>query len=225
MSFSVASWNIEKNGQSSDDIKQEKVSEFVDFCCHNYIDIIFLCEVHSARLSDYDGFIGSVYASRGYRVLPFTGGHSNAYILIVRNDINAELSFDTLKGLNRQIVLVKVSGVYVCLAHFKSGQTGLTRDQLQQAAQALDEIAPGRWMITGDMNWEYGNLAALATPGGSYAVTCWTDMTQAKGGILDWCLSGGAVAVTPVDGSIFSASMADMSGPDHRPVIFGATPL
>ncbi len=218
--FTVAVWNIEKNGQSSEDIKQEKVSEFVDFCCKNGIDLIFLCEVHSARLNDYGEFIGSVYSTFGYKVYRFQGGHSNGYILIVRDSAHAELSYDELKGLNRKIVLAKINGVYVCLAHFKSGQTGLTKDQLQQAAQALDGLANSRWLITGDMNWDYSKRDELKLPGGAHAATCWKDMTQAKGGILDWCLAGGPVAVEPMEDSLFSPTMADMQGPDHRPVVF-----
>jgi hypothetical protein len=224
-SFTVAVWNIEKNGQSSEDIKQEKVSEFVDFCCKNGIDLIFLCEVHSARLKDYSGFVGSVYSTFGYKVHAFSGGHSNAYILIVRSQANVQLSYDELKGLNRKIVLALINGVYVCLAHFKSGQTGLTKDQLQQAADSLDGLAQSRWLITGDMNWDFSKAHELKLPGGAHAATCWKDQTQAKGGILDWCLAGGLVAVEPMGESLFSATMADMQGPDHRPVVFAAKGL
>lgn len=223
--FTVAVWNIEKNGQSSKDIKQEKVSEFIDSCCKYGIDVIFLCEVHSTRLKDYNSFIGSVYSAFGYKVHAFEGGHSNAYILLVRSEANVQLSYDELKGLNRKIVLVLINGVYVCLAHFKSGQTGLTKDQLQQAADSLDGLAGSCWMITGDMNWDYSKFDELKRPGGAHAATCWKDQTQAKGGILDWAMAGGRVALKPVGESLFSPTMIDMQGPDHRPVVFTAMAL
>jgi hypothetical protein len=47
----IASFNIEKNGKSSDDGKQKIVSDFIDRCCnpnHWNVDVLFLCEVHAA---------------------------------------------------------------------------------------------------------------------------------------------------------------------------------
>lgn len=49
MAYTVACWNIEKNGQSSEIAKQANVSEFINICSNNSIDVFFLCEVHSAR--------------------------------------------------------------------------------------------------------------------------------------------------------------------------------
>ena len=110
------------------------------------------------------------------------------------------------------------------LAHFKSGQTCLTKDQLQQAAASLQELGgnSGRWAITGDMNWDYRNVNSLSLPVRTKWFTCWQDQTQAKGGILDWCLAGSATTVDSADVStLFPPYINDMTGPDHRPVVFG----
>ncbi len=64
MAIIVASWNIEKNGQSSTDIKQGKVSDFLARCCSYGITVIFLCEVHSSRIADYTSYCASVYGGQ-----------------------------------------------------------------------------------------------------------------------------------------------------------------
>jgi hypothetical protein len=225
MAYTVACWNIEKSGQSSDPTKQANVSEFIQFCSNHNIDVVFLCEVHSARVDDYVEFLKRVYGTK-YSINSLPGGYSNAYVLMVRLGVNLVLSQDTLKGLNRGVlVLHEDQRFMLCLAHFKSGQTGLTRDQLQQAAVFLDNAQPWSWAITGDMNWHYGNAGGLTVPGGTHSHTCWPDMTQASGNILDWCMAGGIVAVEPwnLGGTRLPPSMTDMSGPDHRPVVFTLT--
>lgn len=221
MPYVIASWNVEKNGQSSTDIKQAKVIDFIDGCVKMDVDVIFLCEVHSSRLDDYVAYLTSVYDAE-YHVVGLPGGHSNGYIIMTRKARTIEISGDTLKGLNRGIQLLKLDNdLVLCLAHFKSGQTGLTKDQIQNAAIFLDNAMPARWAITGDMNWDYARVGELVVPGGSHAGTCWADQTQAKGGILDWCLTGGATEIAPVDvANLFPPETNDMSGPDHRPVLF-----
>lgn len=219
----VANWNIEKNGQSSDPEKQTKVSEFIAQCCENSFHIIFLCEVHSARVDDYLGFLRSVYGEN-YRVESLPGGHSNAYVLLARKDLNSEMSYDGLRGLNRSMFLCHVGGsIALGLAHFKSGQTGLTKSQIEEGAAFLESFTnnTGLWAISGDMNWDYNNLGGLTMPAGSHANTCWTDQTQKSGGILDWCAAGRGVSIVPVDGpSFFHPTLQTMDGPDHRPVAF-----
>jgi hypothetical protein len=42
----------------------------------------------------------------------------------------------------------------------------LTRDKLQQATAFLNDAQPASWAITGDMNWDYGNLGGLSLPMG-----------------------------------------------------------
>jgi len=221
MAYTIASWNIEKNGVSSTDIKQEKVSEFLVLCCKYGITVIFLCEVHSSRVDDYLAYCRGVYGGQ-YEIGSLPGGHSNAYILLYRKDVSIVVSQDKLKGLNRGAIILNLpNNVFLCLAHFKSGQTGLTKDQLQQASGFLEGACPGHWVITGDMNWAYGNATGLTLPPGSRPATCWTDQTQVKGGILDWCLVGAALKVETVDvANLFPPAMNDMSGPDHRPIIF-----
>ena len=77
----IASWNIEKNGQSSADIKQTLVSGFIDYCLNELkVDILFLCEVHSARVDDYASYVASTYP--GYTSCGAHGGRSNCYIII-----------------------------------------------------------------------------------------------------------------------------------------------
>lgn len=89
-------------------------------------------------------------------------------------------------GVNRGGWAVYLGNVGLTLAHFKSGQNGLTEDQRQNAAGFLDGAQPARWAIIGDMNWDYRNKGALTVPGGAHASSCWPDMPQAKGGILSW---------------------------------------
>ncbi|MGE4480815.1 endonuclease/exonuclease/phosphatase family protein [Acidocella sp.] len=225
MHYVVASWNIEKNGQSSTGIKQQKVSDFIDFCSSIPVHIIFLCEVHSSRVKDYASHLRNVYGL-SYHVESLPGGHSNAYIVMIRKSLKADPMQDRLKGLNRGAIILQIDNdLLLTLAHFKSGQNGLTKDQLQNAAGFLDGAQPGRWAIIGDMNWDYRNKGALTVPGGAHASSCWPDMSQAKGGILDWCLAGGATQVEPLDcNSLLSDETKDMTGPDHRPVIFTLGP-
>ncbi|MGH7120622.1 MAG: endonuclease/exonuclease/phosphatase family protein [Acetobacteraceae bacterium] len=221
MEYAVAAWNIEKNGQSSTDVKQAKISEFIQFSCENQVHVIFLCEVHSARIDDYLSFCRKVYGAT-YHVDSLPGGHSNAYVVLHRNDLSVVPAQDTLKGLTRGAILLQLDNdLVLTLAHFKSGQTGLTKDQIQQAAGFLEGAKPGRWAIAGDMNWDYNNVGALTLPGGCHWGTCWTDQTQVHGGILDWCLAAGAITLKPMDcAALLPGEMNDMTGPDHRPVIF-----
>jgi hypothetical protein len=222
MKYVIASWNIEKNGQSSDITKQAKVSEFIHCCADYHVHIIFLCEVHSARVNDHVSFLQQTYG-HSYEVESLPGGHSNAYVLMIRKGpLKADKYYDRLKGLNRGALLLQLDNdLVLCLAHFKSGQTGLTKDQLQQASSFLDSMRPGRWAIMGDMNWDFNNTGALQLPGGSHPETCWGDQTQNRGGILDWCLAAGATQVEPQNvANLFRAEINDMSGPDHRPVLF-----
>lgn len=217
----IAVWNIEKSGQSSTIDKQSKVNAFVDGCCRAGYDIIFLCEVHSARIDDYLGFVRSVYPA--YDVHAFAGGHSNAYVLLIRQSLPAEVLHDSLLGLNREAVVIQIHSpaMMLGLGHFKSGQTGLTKSQLSSLAGFLESTTDGRWAITGDMNWDFAYAGALTTPTGSMPHACWTDITQAKGGVLDWCLAGWALNVRPAyDTFVFREEFHDMSGPDHRPVTF-----
>jgi hypothetical protein len=229
MGLVVAAFNIEKNGQSSELDKQAKVSEFINFCCtenlSNYgmnklgADIIFLCEVHSARTSDYENSLVHTYSD--YSAPSLSGGHSNAYVVLYRNELGIELEGDQLQGLNRSIVALKVGDLRLGLAHFKSGQNGLTASQIVNASAWLEEASPGRWAITGDMNWNFQTIGNLGLPGGSHSTTCWDDQTQVSGGILDWCLAGGATTVKPLAvQAMFPSQMFDMTGPDHRPVMF-----
>lgn len=223
MSLIIASWNIEKNGKSSTDIKQQKVSTFIDSCCKDLnATVVFLCEVHSAQIENYVSYSESVYGKQ-YNVYSLKGGHSNAYVVLIQKSAKIEVGQDSLKGLNRGAIVLNVSDIYLILAHFKSGQNGLTKDQIQEAANFLQEIGKGsgRWAITGDMNWDYKKANELKCPNGAKPYTCWDDKTQVKGGILDWCLAGSKTAVSPVDVSkLFPSEMNDMEGPDHRAVIF-----
>jgi endonuclease/exonuclease/phosphatase family metal-dependent hydrolase len=221
MAYTIACWNIEKNGISSDIDKQANVSDFIQLCVNNNIDVIFLCEVHSARVNDYLGFLQQVYTGK-YTVNHLPGGHSNAYVVMIRTGAHLALSQDNLKGLNRgALILHDERKFMVCLAHFKSGQTGLTKDQLQQAASFLDDAQPASWAILGDMNWDYGNRGALTLPGNSHCHTCWPGQTHAKGGTLDWCITGGLVsAQTEPLVNRLQTAMTDMTGPDHKPIIF-----
>jgi len=219
--ITIAAFNIEKNGQSSDPLKQQKVSEFVAFCCNRGVDVIFLCEVHSARVGDYVNFLRSVY-SEHYACESLDGGYSNAYVVLHKKSVGFTLSYDQLNHLNRNFLLCTIDGkLGVGFAHFKSGQNGLTRNQIENAAEAMHGMFNGLWAIAGDMNWDMSNFNNLNLPAGSHCASCWPDMTQASGGILDWCLAGNKVTVTPANGyTEFHQDFQTMDGPDHRPVLF-----
>jgi hypothetical protein len=219
----IGSFNVEKNGKSSTQVKQTQVDGFLYNCCtsgHWDADIVFLCEIHSAQINNYRDNLASMYPS--YSVHAFTGGYSNAYIVLVKAFEQLQvISQGNLLGLNRDLIAVEAQGVagytgYVFLAHFKSGQTGLTRSQLKSCT-ALG----GRWVATGDLNLDYANVGQLDTAGLAY--DCWGgQQTQAKGGILDWVLASADVTVNVVDITGL-AHIFDMSGPDHRPILFDVT--
>lgn len=225
-SITIASFNIEKNGQSSELLKQTKVSDFIDSCVTFNMGVIYLCEVHSARIEDYIEQLRAVYGGT-YRVEYLDGGYSNAYVFMVNREVDAHLSYDGLKGLNRNMFLCHVDNeIAIGFAHFKSGQTGLTRSQLENAGQFMEGFTnnSGKWAITGDMNWDFNNAGRLNMPAGSHPSTCWQDMTQRSGNILDWCAAGRSVQVQPVDGpNFFAPDFQVMDGPDHRPVVFALT--
>ncbi len=219
MSLTIASWNIEKNGQSSTLDKQVKVNHFIDSCVEINIPIIFLCEVHSARVDDYKTYLSTLY--KGYNVDSLPGGYSNAYVILTRKNLSIEISHSNLKGLNREAILIQIDDFSLILTHFKSGQTNLTKDQLVNASLFLEEISSGRWAIIGDMNWDYSRYNELFNNFKTFAYSCWSDQTQKHGGILDWCLTGQFIKGTPFDlTTFFSKEIYDMQGPDHKPVIF-----
>ncbi|TRV45045.1 MAG: LamG domain-containing protein [Microcystis panniformis Mp_MB_F_20051200_S9] len=221
-SIKIASWNIEKNGQSSTLEKQSKVSDFIATCIELEITVIFLCEVHSTRVDDYVAFLISTYGET-YRVESLPGGYNNAYVFLIRQNASIEVNYGQLFALNRAGLILQSGELFCVLAHFKSGQTGLTKNQIENAAEFLQDIGgkSGKWAITGDMNWDYQNCNKLNLPECALEYTCWSDQTQAKGGILDWCLAGTSTQVIPWDvENLFNKSINDMTGPDHRPVVF-----
>ncbi|KIQ56897.1 MULTISPECIES: endonuclease/exonuclease/phosphatase family protein [Pseudomonas] len=216
----IGSFNVEKNGKSSTLEKQTQVDIFLHNCCSsNYwdADLVFLCEIHSAQIDNYRSNLAAIY--KNYSVYSFTGGHSNAYIVLVKSFERLQVvSQGSLFTLNRDLIAVEAHGVkgytgYVFLAHFKSGQNGVTKSQLKSCT-ALG----GKWVATGDLNLDYQKVGELDTAGLAYE--CWGgQQTQSKGGILDWVLASVDVAVTPVDITGL-AHVFDMSGPDHRPILF-----
>lgn len=225
MSIIVASWNIEKNGESSKDIKKAKVNEFIDLCLSQIqVSILFLCEVHSSRVADYVSYIKDMYGGN-YLINSFPGGHSNAYVVAYNAHVQFYLSYFELKHLNRQAVVLSYpctgGNCSIVLAHFKSGQNGLTKDQIQAAQNGLEGMCQGLWAILGDMNWDFNNRQVYVAAHNSSASTCWDDQTHAKGSILDWCLHGNKISAEPWDlKTILKPEMYDMTGPDHKPIVF-----
>lgn len=219
----VATWNIEKNGQSSTLEKQSKVSDFIDRCCNATdglgVDLLFLCEVHSCRFGDYKSYLEQTYTA--YAVHVFSGGNSNYYVVMMKGSSTLGFIVEIpLKGLNRSLVVYAESGCYIGLGHFKSGQTALTHGQLCNACAVLEAKSTSNWALSGDLNWDYGNRAQLELPGGTKSFTLWTDATQRSGGILDWVLTGKNTSVAGMDMSAWPTEYTDMSGPDHKPLIF-----
>ncbi|MHA6493076.1 endonuclease/exonuclease/phosphatase family protein [Pseudomonas borbori] len=213
----IASFNIEKSGYSSTLIKKSQIDSFVAFCVQIDADLIFLCEVHSGQEGNYVNNLGDIY--QGYNVECHKGGHSNSYILMSKKSSSINVSSQGhLFGLNRDLIAVEAQSVngysgYVFLAHFKSGQNGQTKSQLNACTQM-----GGRWVATGDLNLDISKVGELDTAGIAY--DCWKGkQTHKSGGILDWVLASVDVKVAPVDITSLENDF-DMSGPDHRPIVF-----
>lgn len=223
----IASWNLEKNGQSSSLEKQSKVSDFIHQLCASDglgADVLFLCEVHSARSLDYISFLQQVYPD--YTIHTVHGGYSNDYVIMFRTNQTIQWIQDIpLRYLNRSLSIFSLQGTYVGFAHFKSGQTNLTKSQIEWAALILEHNSTSNWLITGDMNWDYSRYNQLAMPAGAHAYSYWQDCTQRKGGILDWCIAGKNTQVSGFDLANpmkWNPAYSDMSGPDHKPVVYQA---
>ena len=220
----IGSFNIEKSGESSTVDKKMQVESFVDSCCNGKewkADLVFLCEIHSALLDTFVRNFGARYHS--YEITSHNGGGSNNYIILKNGFKEIKVvSQGSLFGLNRDLVAVEVQSVdgftgSILLAHFKSGQNGLTKTQIQACAKLGSS-----WAATGDLNWEYENVGQLDVP--AIAHECWNGMPthESRNGsqaILDWVLASDDVAVTPVD-ITGRADDFDMQGPDHRPILF-----
>jgi len=228
--ITFASWNIEKDGQSSEIHKQTKVSDFIDRCCLTYdVSVVFLCEVHSARIDDFVDFIQSSGRYPNYDVFSRPGGNSNAYVILIRKDAGISPGYSRLALLNRDGLICQCGEFWFVLAHFKSGQTDLTKGQIEASANFLNGInGTGKWIISGDMNWSAGNFQGLTgLPDLCTYATCWEGQaTQKRGGVLDWCLKGPAdtfeqMQVTHWDMlNMFGVQTAQMDGPDHKPIGF-----
>jgi hypothetical protein len=220
----IACFNVEKNGQSSEPEKQSQVDGFIDKCCNEKewdADVVFLCEVHKARAADYVEAVKARYFS--YRVEAFAGAGSNWYIVIVKAFSKLMIcSQGDLKGMHRELINVRAEGVNgftgdVFLAHFKSGGNGLTTSQLKSCTGS----GLPRWVVAGDMNYDFGRLGELNPPGVGHA--CWGALpTHAKGSILDWVLADANVNVAPVNLTGLHGTF-NMGGPDHRPILFDVT--
>lgn len=219
----IATWNIEKNGQSSSLEKQSKVSDFIDRCCNATdglgVDLLFLCEVHSCRFDDYRSYLEQAYAA--YAIHVFSGGNSNYYVVMMKRSSTLGFIVELpLKGLSRSLAVYAESGCYIGLGHFKSGQTALTESQLRDTCAFLEAKSASNWALSGDLNWDYENRAKLELPAGTKSFTLWTDATQRSGGILDWVLNGKNTSICGMDLSGWPKAYTDMSGPDHKPLIF-----
>lgn len=233
MEISIASWNIEKCGESSDFTKKAKLDHFIWNCCNELnIDVIFLCEVHSSRVVDFLDYLPQTYPN--YQVFSLDGGYSNNYIILInRNLKNIILSETPLTYLNRKLLLINFKDskdlikASVTLAHFKSGQNQLTKSQISSTSIELQAMTPERWVILGDMNWCYKNISELNIQNASGS-TCWDDQSHAKNSILDWCLysNSNETIVYPFDVKGYfreTPEIFDMTAPDHRPIIFNIT--
>lgn len=229
MPLTVASWNIEKTGLSSQNDKKARVDTFIHRCVQNTCQVIFLCEVHSAQVENYASFLSETYSTQLYNIISLPGGYSNAYIAMVHNSAGLTPSEQDMNRLNRGYLLLQHKQnddiIYsLLLAHFKSGQTVQTKTQLEQTSNWLNtsSTVTGKWAITGDMNWDLKKCDELTLPTGTQCIPRWGDNpTQVKGGILDWCMAGGNTVVEcwGDDEHIFD-DLLSMNGPDHRPVAF-----
>ena len=71
------------------------------------------------------------------------------------------------------------------------------------------------------MNWDITDANILGTAGAPH--DCWNGLpTQKKGGTLEWVLAGIDVRVDPIDLTDMK-DVYDMTGPDHRPILFDLT--
>jgi exonuclease III len=220
----IACFNVEKNGASSTMDKQTQVDGFIERCCEEKgwdCDVIFLCEIHNKQASNYVEAIQSRY--HAYRVEYFPGAGSNYYVVIVKAFAKLVVcSQGDMKGVHRELINVQASGVNgftgdIMLAHFKSGGSGLTKSQLTSSSST----SLCRWVVAGDMNWDFGRLAELNPPGLGY--DCWNGKpTHKSGSRLDWVLADPNTTVKPVDITGMEDTF-NMGGPDHRPILFDVT--
>ncbi|MEL7690672.1 endonuclease/exonuclease/phosphatase family protein [Citromicrobium bathyomarinum] len=225
MAIYVAWFNVEKVGRSSPREKEIITNHFLDYCFRSEFDIVTLLEIHSARETDIASYINSVYGP-AYSATVVHGGHSNSYVCAIRTRTTTFDGSVKLVGLNRDVAEFSTSAsggfkLKTYLAHFKSGQTGLTAKQLREAVDAAAKNSGGTWMIGGDLNWEYDRREALGLPGDVKFFSYWSDSSQRKGGILDWALYSDNLKIKAAGISEFKrkhSEFGDMSGPDHKPV-------
>ncbi|GAB5350213.1 endonuclease/exonuclease/phosphatase family protein [Alteriqipengyuania sp. 357] len=225
MAIYVAWFNVEKVGRSSPQDKETIASHFLDYCFRSEFDIVTLLEIHSMRKTDIASYINSVYGSH-YSAGFINGGYSNAYVCAIRNATTTYDGSVPLVGLNRQVAefSTSVSGGFrlkTYLAHFKSGQTGLTSTQIRRAVRAAETNSGGTWMIGGDMNWDFHRRDELDLPRGVKAFSYWPDSTQRSGNILDWTVYSNNLNIKGAGISEFKRRHPEfgaMAGPDHKPV-------
>ncbi|MAK97662.1 MAG: hypothetical protein CL803_04710 [Citromicrobium sp.] len=225
MAIYVAWFNVEKVGRSSPQIKETIISHFLDYCFRSEFDIVTLLEIHSARETDIADHINSVYGP-AYSATVVHGGHSNSYVCAIRTKTTTFDGSVKLVGLNRDVAEFSTSAsggfkLKIYLAHFKSGQTGLTSKQLREAVDAAAKTSGGTWLIGGDLNWDFDRKDALGLPEDVKFFSYWSDSTQRKGSILDWALYSDNLKIKAAGISEFKrkhSEFGDMSGPDHKPV-------
>ncbi len=225
----IASWNIEKCGISSSENKRAALDCFIyDNTVDGYADLVFLCEVHNARVDDFIEYLTAVVGET-YRIDWVSGNYSNNYVYLIKKERFKQedvVRVSTWRNERPMLALQCSIGsgtVYVGLIHAKSGRTGLTKTQLNNAMEWLQARSHDKWLLTGDLNWSFDDYDQLSPPDGSKYVSCWPDMTQRRGGILDWAIYGKYTTVTANALSqlrTLDQEVLDCSEMDHRPVIF-----
>lgn len=216
----VAFYNIEKCGESSDPEKKMKVDEFLakflwDFEC----DIVFLAEVHAARVDD---FVNHIQAMKPKYHVESAYGFGSCNYVWARSKFVSVTSVDDV-GPRPLIIFAKTGEPAVGVIHAKSGQNALTVKQLEYYALLLETNSAGMWALTGDLNYDEAKFERLTLPVGAHGGTVW-EITQHKGGCLDWAILG---AATRIKLNTFRTAKANMQGelleleqPDHAPVFF-----
>ncbi|WP_417319523.1 hypothetical protein [Emcibacter sp.] len=226
----IVSWNIEKCGLSSAQDKRAALDTLLfDAAYKQYADIIFLCEVHGARVDDFAEFLTNVYGQH-YAIDAVDGNYSNNYVFLVNKNVLVNYGTVSVSNWQNERPMLAIqcglsSGtVYAGFIHAKSGQTGLTKHQIHNCARWLQDRSADRWFLSGDLNWDYNRQDELTLPEGAQGNSYWFDMSQRKGGLLDWALCGKYTTATTRSLSLLRTqhdTVIDMSQMDHKPVLFG----
>lgn len=125
------------------------------------------------------------------------------------------------RSLARGSVVFEKGPLAIGCLHAKSGQTGLTKHELESYTGYLSTKYT-YWLLFGDLNWSFRNAYKLSIPKGAVCISCWKNESQRKGSVLDWCIySKSTLTITARSSPSFRFMpplMTSMTTTDHKPV-------